>query len=57
MALNYTVYQYDGTRASVFMTDMDGTELIIDCDNAEAQIVFNEPENSPPDIEKSRLLR
>lgn len=45
MALNYTVYQYDGSRHAVVMTDMDGKELVIDCDKAEAQIVFDEPED------------
>jgi hypothetical protein len=37
MALNYTVYQHDGSRNAVVMTDMDGKELLIDCDRAEAQ--------------------
>ena len=45
MVLNYTVYQYDGSRNVVFMTDMDGKELVIDCDKAETQVVFNEPED------------
>lgn len=46
MALNYTVYHYDGNRRTVVMTDMDGKELVIDCDKAEAQVVFNEPEDA-----------
>ena len=45
MALNYTVYQYDGSRNAVVMTDMDGKELVIDCDKAEAQVAFDEPED------------
>lgn len=45
MALNYTVYQYDGSRHAVVMTYMDGKELVIDCDKAEAKILFDEPEN------------
>ena len=45
MALNYMVYQYDGSRNAVVMTDMDGKELVIDCDKAEAQVVLYEPEN------------
>ena len=28
MALNYTVYQYDGSRNAVVMTDMDGKQLV-----------------------------
>ena len=35
MALNYTVYQYDGSRNAVAVTDMDGKQLVIDCDKAE----------------------
>ncbi len=35
MALNYMVYQYDGSRNAVVMTDMDGRELVIDCDEPE----------------------
>lgn len=27
------------------MTDMDGKEPVIDCDKAEAQVVFDEPED------------
>ncbi len=45
MALNYTVYQYDGSRNAVVMTDMDGKELVIDCDKAKVQVVFDEPED------------
>ncbi len=45
MALNYMVYQYDGCRNAVVMTDMDGKQLEIDCDKAEAQVVFDEPED------------
>lgn len=46
MALNYMVYQYDGSRRSVVMTDMDGKEIVIDCDRAETQVVFDEPEDA-----------
>lgn len=45
MTLNYTLYHYDGSRRSVVMTDMDGKELVIDCDKAEEQVVFDEPED------------
>lgn len=45
MALNYMVYHYDDSRKAVVMTDMDGKELVIDCDKAEAQVVFDEPED------------
>ena len=46
MALKYTVYQYDNNRNAVVMTDMDGKQLVIDCDKAEAQVVFDEPEDA-----------
>lgn len=46
MALNYMVYHYDGSRTAVVMTDMDGWEIVIDCDRAEAQVVFDEPEDA-----------
>ena len=45
MALNYTVYQYDNNRNAVVMTDMGGKQLVIDCDKAEAKILFDELEN------------
>lgn len=46
MALNYMVYQYDGSRNVAVMTGMDGRELVIDCDRAEEQVVFDEPEDA-----------
>ena len=45
MALNYTVYQYDGSRNAVVMTDMEGKELVINCNKAEAQVVLDEPDD------------
>lgn len=45
MALKYTVYQYDCSRNAVIMTDMEGKELVIDCDKAEANVVFAAPED------------
>ena len=45
MALNYTVYQYDGSRHAVIMTDMDGKQLVIVCNKAETPVVFDEPED------------
>ena len=45
MALSYTLYHYDCSRRSVVMTDMDGKELVIDCERAEEQVVFDEPED------------
>ena len=45
MELYYTVYHYDSSRNVVVMTDMDGKQLVIDCDKAEAQVVLEEPED------------
>ncbi len=46
MALNYTLYYYDGSRNAVVMTDMEGKELSIDCDKAEEQVGFDEPRDA-----------
>lgn len=39
------IYYYDGSRNAVIMMDMDGKELVIDYDEAEAPVVFDEPED------------
>lgn len=44
--MKYNLYFYDDTRNAVIMTDVDGKELTIDCDKAEAQIIFDEPEDA-----------
>lgn len=38
MALNYMVYQYDGCRNAVVMTDTDGKQLVIACDKARRRL-------------------
>lgn len=45
MTLNYMVYRYDGCRNAVVMIDMEGKQLVIDCDKAEEQVVFDESED------------
>ena len=35
--MKYSLYFYDYSRNAVVMTDMDGKELVIDCDKAEEQ--------------------
>lgn len=45
MELDYTMYFYDGSRNAVVMMDMDGKELVVDCDKAEAQVVLDDPED------------
>ena len=46
MVLNYTLYHYDGNKHSVVMTDMDDKKLVIDCEKAEEQVVFDEPKDA-----------
>ena len=46
MALDYTLYQYDVSRNAAIMTDTDGKEVVIDCDKAEEQVIFDEPQDS-----------
>ena len=41
--MKYNLYFYDDTRNAVIMTDMDGKQLVIDCDKVEEQVVFDEP--------------
>ena len=42
MELNYTIYRYDADRNAVIMTDMDGKELVIECEKAEANVIYEE---------------
>lgn len=42
----YNIYFYDSERDAVVVTDMDGKQLVIDCKKAEAQVVFDEPEDA-----------
>ena len=44
--MKYILYFYDDTRNAVIMTDMDGKQLVIDCDKVEEQVVFDEPEDA-----------
>ena len=44
--MKYNLYFYDGSRNAVVMTDMEGKQLVIDCDKAEEQVVFDEPEDA-----------
>lgn len=44
--MKYNLYFYDDTRNAVIMTDMDGKQLVIDCDKSEEQVVFDEPEDA-----------
>lgn len=43
--MKYNLYFYNAKRNVVVMTDMDSKQLVIDCDKAEAQVMFDEPED------------
>lgn len=42
----YNIYFYDRERDAVVVTDMEGKQLAIECKKAEAQVVFEEPEDA-----------
>lgn len=42
----YNIYFYDRERDAVVVTDMEGKQLVIECKKAEAQVVFEEPEDA-----------
>ena len=42
----YNIYFYDRERDAVVVTDMDKKQLVIDCKKADAQVVFEEPEDA-----------
>ena len=44
--MKYSLYFYDYSRNAVVMTDMDGKELVIECDKAEMQVLFDELEDA-----------
>lgn len=43
--MKYNLYFYNAKRNGVVMIDMDSKQLVIDCDKAEAQVTFDEPED------------
>ncbi len=43
--MNYNFYRYDKDRNAVVMTDSEGSELVIDCEKAEAQVIYENPED------------
>lgn len=43
--MNYNFYRYDKDRNAVVMTDSESSELVIDCEKAEAQIIYENPED------------
>ncbi len=45
MKLDYMIYHYDDNRNAVVLVDMDGRELVVECDKAEETVIFDEPED------------
>ena len=41
----YNLYYYDSILNAVVMKDKEGNELIIECAKANAQVIFDEPED------------
>lgn len=41
----YNLYYYDSILDTVVMKDKEGNELIIECAKANAQVIFDEPED------------
>ena len=39
--MKYNLYFYDGSKNAVVMTYMEGKELVVECDRAEANVVFD----------------
>ena len=43
--MDYNLYYYDSVLDAVIMKDRKGNELVIECAKANAQVVFDEPED------------
>ena len=43
--MEYNLYYYDSILDAVVMKDKDDNELVIECTKANAQVIFNEPED------------
>ena len=43
--MEYNLFYYDSILDAVIMKDKDNNELIIECAKANAQVVFDEPED------------
>ena len=39
--MKYNLYFYDGSKNAVVMTYMEGKELVVECDRAEANVVLD----------------
>ena len=43
--MEYNLYYFDSDFDAVVMKDKDDKELVIECAKANAQVIFNEPED------------
>lgn len=43
--MEYNLYYYDSILDAVVMKDIDDNELVIECAKANAQVIFDEPED------------
>ena len=43
--MDYNLYYYDSVLDAVVMKDKDDNKLVIECAKANAQVVFDEPED------------
>ena len=46
MKMVYNIYFYGSENDTVVVTNMDGKQLVIDCKKAEAQVIFDAPEDA-----------
>jgi len=43
--MDYNLYYYDSVLDAVIMRDKEDNELVIECAKANAQVIFDEPED------------
>lgn len=43
--MKYNIYMYAANPNAVIMTDMDGKDLVIECEKAEARVILENPED------------
>lgn len=45
VSMKYNIYMYAANPNAVIMTDMDGKDLVIECEKAEARVILENPED------------
>lgn len=53
----YNLYYYDSILDAVVMKDKGDNELVIECTKANAQVIFDEPEDEGNIVRLARSLR